>query len=193
MKVLLVHAHPLKDSYASALRREALRALRQTKHDVVELDLYRERFQPCLTARERKSYYEPPANQASVGRYVAQLRAARAVVFVFPAWWYGPPAILKGYLDRVWVPGVAFTLDGDDVKPALNNLRSLAIVTSFAATMKEVRAIGDPLRKTFAAGLRTMCCPKAHLKWMALYESESTSDARRRRFLRSVGRAMKTL
>jgi len=108
MRVLLIYAHPLSDSYAATLRDTVVAALRAGSHTVDLCDLYQEGFDPVLSAQERRDYRNTSENTRAVSRHVDRLRQAEGVVFVFPSWWYGMPAILKGYFDRVWVPGVAF-------------------------------------------------------------------------------------
>jgi NAD(P)H dehydrogenase (quinone) len=94
-------------------------------HQVDDLDLYAERFEPVLTLTEREGYFEVGANLSSVERYVERLCAAEALVLCFPTWWYGMPAILKGWFDRVWLPGVAFSSPaaGGPIRRCLTNIR----------------------------------------------------------------------
>jgi putative NADPH-quinone reductase len=71
---------------------------------VDDRDLYADQFQPVLTLAEREVHYAVGANLAGVEGYVERLRAAEALVLCFPTWWYGMPAILKGWFDRIWLP-----------------------------------------------------------------------------------------
>jgi putative NADPH-quinone reductase len=107
MRVLLIYAHPLSDSYAATLRDTVMAALRAGSHTVDLCDLYQEGFDPVVSAQERRDYKNTSENTRAVSRHVDRLRQAEGVILVFPSWWYGMPAILKGYFDRVWVPGVA--------------------------------------------------------------------------------------
>src|SRR5262245_56670373 len=107
MRVLVIFAHPLSDSYAAALRDTVVDALRGSAHMVDLCDLYREGFDPVLSAQEWRDYRNTSDNIRAVSNHVERLRHAEGVIFVFPSWWYGMPAILKGYFDRVWLPGVA--------------------------------------------------------------------------------------
>ncbi|TMK06760.1 MAG: NAD(P)H-dependent oxidoreductase, partial [Alphaproteobacteria bacterium] len=110
MRVLVVYAHPLSDSFAAALRDTVVQRLRAAGHDVDHCDLYAEGFDPVLTPAERRAYNTSHPDLSAVDAHVARLRAAEALVLCFPIWWYGMPAILKGWFDRVWASGVAFTL-----------------------------------------------------------------------------------
>ncbi len=117
MRVHVVYGHPVADGFAAALHRTVLDGLARGGHDVDDLDLYAERFSPALSEAERRGYDNSPANEVFVTPCMARLRAAEALVFCFPTWWYATPAIVKGYLDRVMLPGVAFHLpqDGGDI------------------------------------------------------------------------------
>src|SRR5690348_935763 len=123
MRVLVIYAHPLADSLASTLHRVILDTLRRGGHQVDDCDLYAERFDPVLNAAERRSYNTANPDLSGVVEYVERLRAAEALVLCFPTWWYGMPAILKGYFDRVWAHTVAFHLPdgGGAIRPALTN------------------------------------------------------------------------
>ena len=96
MRVLVIYCHPVAESFASAAHRTVLEGLAEAGHEVTDVDLYAEHFDPVMSRQERL-----------VQRYDDQLAAAEALVLVYPSWWYGMPAMLKGYFDRVWLPGVA--------------------------------------------------------------------------------------
>jgi NAD(P)H dehydrogenase (quinone) len=112
MRFLVVYCHPVEASYAGSLHCAILEALSSGTHKVTDLDLYAEGFDPVLTREERLEYYNPGRNTGNIRKYADQLLLAEGILFVYPSWWYGLPAMLKGYFDRVWLPGVAF-----DVKP----------------------------------------------------------------------------
>ena len=111
MHILLVFAHPLDDSYGAALRDIIVETLKARGHVVDLCELYKEQFDPVLSAQERRIYKDTSANFKAVSDHVERLRQAEGVIFVFPSWWYGMPAILKGYFDRVWLPGSPLNLD----------------------------------------------------------------------------------
>src|SRR5215471_19168282 len=121
MRILLVLAHPLPESFAASIARTAREALLARGHAVDLLDLYREDFDPRLTAAERAGYFDAPYDVSGVAGLVARLKAAEGLVLVFPQWWFGFPAILKGFFDRVLAPGVAFSHDtsGGRIVPEL--------------------------------------------------------------------------
>jgi NAD(P)H dehydrogenase (quinone) len=109
MRVLYVYCHPLGDSFHAAIRKEALAGLAEAGHEIDLLDLYAEGFDPVLTAERRRDYHDPERNRANNQAYVDRLMAAKALVVQFPTWSFGPPAMLKGWFDRVLVYGAAYT------------------------------------------------------------------------------------
>jgi NAD(P)H dehydrogenase (quinone) len=116
MRVLVIYCHPTETSFASELHRAVLGALRGRGHEVTDLDLYADGFRPAMSREERQEYEDDPARyHETVAKYASQLARAEAVVAVYPTWWYGLPAMLKGYFDRVWAPGIAFDIGADGV------------------------------------------------------------------------------
>src|SRR6478735_617468 len=109
MRAVVVLAHPDPSSFSHALADAACGALRDAGHDVVLHDLYAEGFRAVMSAEERHAYHgEQPILDPLVGAHVADILAAHTLVFVYPTWVSTVPAILKGWLERVMVPGVGF-------------------------------------------------------------------------------------
>ena len=95
MRILLVLAHPLRDSFAAAVAGEAKAALEANGHTADLLDLYAEDFDPRLSKSERGGYFDQPYDASSVAPMVERLKAADGLILVFPQWWFNFPAILK--------------------------------------------------------------------------------------------------
>lgn len=184
MRVHVVFAHPLAGSFAAAALARVCAGLEASGHQVDLLDLYADGFDPRLTAEERRIYHEVPANRSPVAAYVERLQAAEALVLVFPAWNFGPPAILKGWFDRVLLPGVAFELADGRIRPALTNIGRFAVVTSYGQRGWVVRwVIGNPLRKQLLRAMRWCMSPRAQVRWLAFYDMNNADQQRRERFL----------
>jgi putative NADPH-quinone reductase len=188
----VVFAHPVESSYGAALHEAVVRALGRAGHAVDDLDLYGERFDPVLTRDERLAYHDPALNLAPVAPYVERLRRARGIVWVFPVWTFGVPAIMKGFLDRVFLPGVAFHLeDGGRVAPGLGNVVKMAVVTTYGRTWWRARVlVGDPVRKQMTRAVRWYCHRSAQCRYLALYDMNTATAARRTAFLERVAREM---
>lgn len=110
MHVLYVYCHPLADSFHSAIRGKALAGLAEAGHTVDLLDLYAEGFDPVLSAQRRRDDHDPVRNRRNNEAYAARLMAANALIVQFPTWSFGPPAMLKGWFDRMFGPGIALDL-----------------------------------------------------------------------------------
>ena len=192
MRILVVWAHPLADSYSAALKDRAVGALEATGHEVDLLDLYAENFDPVLSAQERIDYHEIGPNQANIESYVAQLRAAEGLLLIFPTWSFGFPAILTGWLQRVWVPGVAFGLreNGGPIIPGILGIRRVAAITTTGSPWWYVKAVGNPARKVLKRGHRVMFAKHARTKWLDLNNMNKDSPGKRQRFLSKVERTL---
>lgn len=195
MKVLLVAAHPVEDSYNAALRRAAHDALVRAGHEVDLLDLYAEGFDPVLGREERLGYHAIPGNRAPVEGYVRRLEAAEALVFVFPVWCYGVPAILKGFFDRVFLPGVSFTLTPDGIaRPALTHIKRVAGITSYGRPWWVATFLmGNPPKRQIMNYFRLLTAGRARRTWLAHYDMNRSTDGTRKAFLAKVEAAMERL
>jgi putative NADPH-quinone reductase len=192
MRILVVWAHPLADSYSAALKDRAVTALETAGHQIDLLDLYAEGFDPALSAQERIDYHEIGPNLANVAPYVEQLRAAEGLLLVFPTWSFGFPAILVGWLQRVWIPGVAFGLreEGGPIIPGILGIRRVAAVTTTGSPWWYVKAVGNPARKVLKRGHRVMFKKGCRVKWMDLNNMNKDSPSRRKSFLAKVERKL---
>lgn len=189
-RALVLFAHPCPESFSAALHSRVVETLDARGWEVDDLDLNRDGFQPVLTEEERRGYHEEPGNCGPVSDYVERLRAAQALVMVFPVWNFGYPAILKGFLDRVFLPGVSFRLEDGKVKPNLTHIRRLAAVTTYGGTRMRALLVGDPPRKCVTRAVWHVCRPMK-TRYLALYDMNRATDARRASFLDRVGREMK--
>ena len=189
MRLLVVHCHPVPDSYGAALRDRVLEAARQAGHDVRLRDLYAEGFDPVMGAEERLGYHTPGENEAPVADHLADLRWAEGLVFVYPTWWYGQPAMLKGWLDRVWVPHVAFVMPTETtpIRPGMTNIRLVGVVSTLGSPWWLWWWVGRPGRNILLRGLRACCHPRARTFWLGLHKMDTVSAEARRRFLDRVG------
>jgi NAD(P)H dehydrogenase (quinone) len=193
MRILVLYAHPNPDSFVAALHEKAVATLRSTGHEVDDCDLYAEGFDPVLTREERLAYLDVPANRRPVERYVERLERAEGLVLVFPVWNFGFPAILKGFLDRVFLPGVSFHLVDGLATPNLTHLKVLIAVATYGAPRWRAFLIGDPPRKVVMRMLRVLVAPKARRRYLALHDMNRQTQDGRVDFLRKVERAMGAL
>ncbi len=192
MRVLVLFAHPLADSFAAELHRTVVATLRRGGHEVDDCDLYAEGFDPVLTADERRVYNTDNPDWSAVAGHVARLQRAEALVVCFPTWWYGMPAMLKGYFDRVWTTGVAFTLSGSGgaIRPALHNIRRFWVVTTLGSPWWLARLVlRNPVQAVLIGGLSRLCGHGIRTRYLAMYNIDSASRTRCTAFLTRVERA----
>ncbi len=139
------------------------------------LELYQVGFAPALTATERASYYTD-AFQPDFGTAERDaLLAAEGLVLCFPTWWFGPPAMLKGWFDRVWAPGIAYDHAPDlgAIRPRLKTLRhALAVTTLGSPWWVDRLVMHQPVRRMIGTALLHTCAPKASFRMLSLYRSE---------------------
>jgi NAD(P)H dehydrogenase (quinone) len=193
MRVLVLYAHPDPESYNAALRRAVVKTLSEAGHEVDDCDLYAEGFDPILSLEERRAYHSVPANRRPVEAYVQRLEAAETLVLVYPIWNFGLPAILKGFFDRVFLPGVSFRLENGRANPNLSNIKVIAAITTYGAARWRAALVGDPPRRFVTRALRLLVALNARVTYLAHYDMNRATEASRAAFLTKVERVMQRL
>lgn len=159
MKVLVVLAHPSTKSFNHAIAETVTQTLKDNEHDVMFHDLYEEKFYPVLTIEEIR---RGAALSPLVQRHVNDLSSADGIVVIHPSWWGQPPAILKGWIDRVFRPGVAYEfMDGEVGLAAPKGLLKVedALVINTANTPREIvfKMFGDTLDQIWHRSIFGFC------------------------------------
>ena len=190
MRVLVLFAHPVETSFQAALHRAAIEALRQAGHEVDDCDLYAEGFNPVLSREERINYHDASVCRKPVERYVERLLAAEGLVLNFPVWNFGYPAILKGFFDRVFLPGVTFDLKDGRIFPLLNRIRRVAAVSTYGGTRLRAMLAGDPPRKAVTRVLLAQVGVATPITYLACYDMNRATEASCARFLARVSQTM---
>jgi putative NADPH-quinone reductase len=193
MRVLVIFCHPNETSFSGALNKAVTESLTGAGHSVTGLDLYAENFNPVMTREERIEYEDVPRYVATVKKYADQLADAEALVAVYPTWWYGLPAMLKGYFDRVWAPGIAFDIerDGSVDTNRLGHIRRIGVVTTYGAPWWLIRFyMGDPEHKLWSRGVRQLCASGCRLDWLAKYDMDKAPQDSLDRFIARVKRTI---
>ena len=163
-RALVLFAHPCPESFSASLHKTVIETLTKRGWEVDDCDLNAEGFSPVLTKAERRGYHEVGPNLEPVKDYVERVRRAEALVLVFPVWNFGYPAILKGFFDRVFLPGVSFRLEDGLVTP----------------------------RHVVRRALWHVCRPE-RMRYLALYDMNRVTEAQRTRFLTRVAGEMERL
>lgn len=194
MNCLVIHAHPDPDSFSTALRERTVSALTGAGHQVDVIDLYGIGYTAAMSEQEHIDYYTNGLDHPDpvVAEHIELLRRAQMLVFVYPTWWSGLPAVMKGWLDRTFLPEVAFTL-GDDtpeekaaVRGNLDNITRLVGVTTYGSKRTDVALLGDAGRRTIARTVRLVCARRCRTTWLGLHQLDVASAEERAAFLDKV-------
>lgn len=190
MRILVVYAHPLETSLVAAAHLRVVETLRAGGHIVDDLDLHAEKFDPVMPRESLLHYVDTTANTRGVEAYVERLRAAEALVLVFPVWFDGLPAIMQGYFQRVFLPGVSVRIDEAGLfHPILMNLKRMAAVSTYGESRRDVAAKGDPPRRFVRDNIGALIDPKGRFEYLALYDMNFPAARRCAAFLSRVTRA----
>lgn len=188
MHVLIVLAHPKRDSFNAALCRSLEEGLCEAGHAVDIADLYAEHFDPRLGPEELDAMGSlRPA--PDVAAYQQRMLQAQGLVFLFPVWWFGPPAILKGFVDRVLQENFAFRFRGTGaVEGLLRHERALVINTAgVSASLYKLFGFGKPLAKVFDKWTLQVCGIRK-VRHVVFYDVVKADDATRARYLAEARR-----
>jgi NAD(P)H dehydrogenase (quinone) len=193
MRCLVVVAHPLSDSLCAEMACVAVATLTAAGHEVQVEALYQTGFSPTLTVAERQTYYGQPFESVAVSAQAERLVGAEGLVLVFPTWWFGFPAILKGWFDRVWAPGIAYDHASDlgPIAPRLHKLRHALAITSLGSPWWVDRLLlRQPVKRVLKTALLGTCAPACQFGMLSLYKAERLGEAQVRAFDRQIGAAL---
>jgi putative NADPH-quinone reductase len=159
MQVSVILAHPNAQSFNHAIAQAALAELTRNGHQIHSHDLYAEAFDPLLSTDEIPKGAALPQE---IALHCQEISTADGIIIIHPNWWGQPPAILKGWIDRVIRPGVAYQfLEGDKgegVPVGLLRAKSALIFnTSNTAAERELRVFGDPLETLWKNCIFGLC------------------------------------
>lgn len=154
MKVLVIIGHQNPGSFCHAIADTAIEELKAAGHEVIYHDLYAEQFDPILPHDEisRDSSLDP-----MVAQHCREVTAADAYLVVHPNWWAMPPAILKGWIDRVWRQGIIYRFGPNGIESFVAGRKALVFTTSNTPREDELRLFGDPLENLWKACIFGFC------------------------------------
>lgn len=188
MRILVIYCHPNPESFTAAIRDVALATLATNGHETRLIDLYAIAFNPVMGREERARYHTPVENEHDIAEHLAALRWADGLLFVYPTWWYGLPAMLKGWLDRVWVPHATFEMPKGrrPISRILTNITHIAAISTLGAPRLWWWMIGAPGRRTLLTGLGVICNARCRTQWIALHRIDVVEAVERSRFLDTI-------
>jgi NAD(P)H dehydrogenase (quinone) len=189
LRILVLYANPITASFGATLHRDVVKTLRSRGHEIDDCDLYAERFDPVLSEQERMQYHDLKLNRAHIATYADRLLAAEALILVYPVWNEGFPAILKGFFDRVFIPGVSFTVGPDGaLVTKLQRLRKIAAVCTYGAARTISFLLGDPPRRVVKRLVRWMPGHRVRCDYLAYYGMDQSTQPQRAAFQAKVKR-----
>jgi NAD(P)H dehydrogenase (quinone) len=154
MRIFVLIGHQRVGSFCHAIAATAMEELKAAGHEVIYHDLYEEKFDPLLYEEEIPRGTElPPA----INRHCDEVAAADGYIVVHPNWWAMPPAILKGWLDRVFRQGVTYQFGPGGVEGLLTGRKAVVFTTSNTLRDDELRSFGDPLENLWKACIFGFC------------------------------------
>ena len=195
MRALVVLTHPREQSFTRAACDAAVRGLESAGHEVTVFDLYAMGFQPAMTDGEIVAYHSnEPILDPLVAESAAALQAAQILVFVYPTWWSGLPAMLKGWLEKTLVPGVGFVFNNNHrVRPGLTQVRHIVGISTYGSPRTYVKAINDNGRRTLMRALRLQTGLRLRSMWLGLYAIDTSTPEQRANFLAKIESRMASL
>jgi putative NADPH-quinone reductase len=186
MNVVVVLGHPSADSYCAAIFKRIIFALEsQPSHNVTAIRLADEKFATAMSTAERVAYEtETPLISDETKRHAEVLLQAEALIFVYPTWWSGLPAQLKGWLERVFVLGVAFRFNKNSkIRPNLQNIRHIIGVSTYGSPWRYVKLINDNGRRTLTRAIRMSTGFRTRSMWCGIYALDTCTQQQREEFV----------
>jgi putative NADPH-quinone reductase len=196
MRALVLYCHPREESFTAAVRDTVLARLAEAGAEVRLTDLYARDFNPILDGVEHQGYLVCPENRAGVASDCDDLAWADTLIFIYPTWWYGLPAILKGWLDRVLLPDVAFLMPDEThrtIRPGLTHITGLGVFTTCGASWWMTQIVGAPGKRTLMRGVGFLCGRGKRTAFAAHYLMDASTPETRARHLDRVSRQMERL
>jgi putative NADPH-quinone reductase len=191
MKVLIVFNHPYEGSYCSAILNSVISGLNKVNHKIDVINLDKEDFNPVMTSEDLKAFRDKKPIDPKVLEYKKRLEKADHVIFIFPIWWELMPALMKGFVDKVIFPGVAYDyVNGSNtkMKPLLTNIKGITVITTMNTPRMLYRLVfGNAIEMAFMRGTFWKLGFK-NRKWISYDMVKQTSDEKRKLWLSDIER-----
>lgn len=173
MKNLIVYAHPWDGSFNNHVLKMTVEKLEAKGEHVDVIDLHADEFDPVMHPADLKVFGKGEYHDPKAKNYVERMKAADNIIFIFPIWWYGMPAILKGFFDKVLLKGTTYVEDENKNLRGVLDIKKSAIFTTGNIDKEFMKVMGDPIENTMINGLFKMVgiedttwihCPTVHLE-----------------------------
>jgi NAD(P)H dehydrogenase (quinone) len=185
MKYLIIYAHPNPKSFNHAILERLQKTLKDAGRSYEVRDLYALKFNPALSRKELELMPQGKAPK-EIKEEQQHIKDADVVVFIYPIWWSAMPAILKGYIDRVFSEGFAFAIDGDRLKGLLGGKKAIVINTTGAPRDVLVGAGGEDAMRAMVDHAILEFCEMEVVAHKYLYAVPDADEAARMQMLDEV-------
>lgn len=185
MKYLIVYAHPNPKSFNHAIREHVEAVLKKQKKDYSVRDLYLLKWNPVLGGEDFNVFGSGkiPEDIKAEQKYIKE---ADVIIFIHPIWWFGMPAVLKGYIDRVFSAGFAYEYAADGVKGLLSG-KKVMIINTTGGPQESYEKFGfkDALKKVFKDGTYGFCAMEV-IRHEFLFAVPAISQEAREKMLEDI-------
>ncbi len=186
MKVAIVFNHPYEGSYCNAILESVKSGLQTANHEIDIIHLDKEGFNPVMTAQDLKAFRDKEPVDTKVIEYKNRLEQANHLVFIFPIWWELMPALMKGFIDKVIFPGVAYDyVNGSNtrMKPLMTNIKGVTVITTMNTPRVLYRLVfGNAVHKALMRGTFWKLGYK-NRKWISYNMVKQVSHEKRKSWL----------
>jgi len=191
MKTVIVFNHPYEGSYCNAILNSVTRGLQQANHEIDIIHLDKDGFNPVMTADDLKAFRDKQPIDPKVIEYKLRMEQADQLVFIFPVWWELMPALMKGFIDKVIFPGLAYDyVNGSNtrMKPLMKNIKGVTVITTMNTPRVLYRIIfGNAIHRALMRGTFWKLGYK-NRKWISLNMVKSVSYKKRKSWLDKIER-----
>lgn len=168
MNTLVILAHPYAKSYCHALYQRVVLELENAGHVVDRLHLDAEDFDPIMRGPDLAVYARGQSADPKVAAYQARIAAAQQVVFIFPIWWEVMPALLKGFIDKVFTKGWAYEPARLGMTGHLTHIQRAVVITTMNTPRWAYRWLyGNAVQRALVRGTLRKCGVR-RVKWVPL-------------------------
>lgn len=185
MKNTIIYAHPWENSFNAAVLKKAIEAIENHNETYELIDLYKDGFDPVMSAEDLKVYSQGKTNYPLIEKYNGILDDTERIILIFPMWWYDMPAIMRGFFDKVMLNGSAYTEDEMGMHPVRSIDNTVVLTTSSAPTDALINNFNDPINSTII-GSTFKCIGFNNGKWFNLDTITRNTDEARKHHLNKI-------
>lgn len=187
MKIVIIYNHPYDGSFCNAILNAVTTGLLKGNHEVDLIHLDKDEFNPVMTAQDLKAFVDRKPVDPKVIEYNKRIETADHLVFIFPIWWELMPALMKGFVDKVIFPGVAYDYkENGFMTKKWTNVKSITLITTMNTPRFFYRLLfGNAIKKAFFTGTFWKTGYK-NRKWISLNGVKSVSQEKRSKWLQDI-------